>query len=69
MEGLVEKTSLSLCDTRLISFPLPQHEHLVEKVSPVTNEEGGTSWAITARDLNGDSSSTTICDAVFICNG
>ncbi|XP_042877642.1 flavin-containing monooxygenase FMO GS-OX-like 4 [Penaeus japonicus] len=49
--------------------PWIKHEHLVEKVSPVTNEEGGTSWAITARDLNGDSSSTTICDAVFICNG
>ncbi|ROT64463.1 hypothetical protein C7M84_017592 [Penaeus vannamei] len=51
------------------SAALVQHEHLVEQVSPVRNAEGGVSWAITARDLKKNTSLTTICDAVFICNG
>lgn len=47
------------------SIKLRQH---VELVKPVTTDDG-LSWAVTVQDLDTKTSSTTTCDALFICNG
>ncbi|KAK3868389.1 hypothetical protein Pcinc_026215 [Petrolisthes cinctipes] len=42
--------------------------HHVELVSPVVTDDG-TTWQVTVQDLDTKTSSTTVCDALLICNG
>lgn len=46
-----------------------QFGELVEKVSPVFKDEGSPSWSVTVKNLASDKLSTTICDALLVCNG
>ena len=46
-----------------------QLEHCVERVEPVPGRDGGTAWQVVVRDLLSGTTSTSVCDAVLVCNG
>ncbi|KAF2366274.1 Flavin monooxygenase-like [Trinorchestia longiramus] len=53
-------------------FDLEPHikfEHVVQEVKPSRPGEQDTDWLVTVRDLKTDTVSTTLCDALFVCNG
>ncbi|KAK4295256.1 hypothetical protein Pmani_032170 [Petrolisthes manimaculis] len=53
------------------NFNLNQYikfRHHVELVTPVVTDEK-TTWQVTVQDLDTKTSSTTVCDALLICNG
>lgn len=41
----------------------------VEEVKPVEQDEEPTSWSVTVKDLEDSTTTTTVCDAIFVCNG
>jgi len=44
-------------------------EHLVEHVVPSVPGDPGTGWHVTVRDLRDGGTSSTLCDALMVCNG
>ncbi|MPC17831.1 Flavin-containing monooxygenase FMO GS-OX-like 4 [Portunus trituberculatus] len=43
--------------------------HHVEKVKPVDRDDGSNGWAVTVQDLETNTTTTSFCDSILVCNG
>ncbi|XP_047480710.1 flavin-containing monooxygenase FMO GS-OX5-like isoform X4 [Penaeus chinensis] len=50
-------------------YPYIKFSHHVEEVKPIIKDSGPPSWSIKVKDLNSGEFSTTVCDALLVCNG
>lgn len=50
-------------------YPHIKFSHHVEEVKPIIKDTGPPSWSIKVKDLNSGEFSTTVCDALLVCNG
>ncbi|XP_076056876.1 uncharacterized protein LOC143034552 isoform X2 [Oratosquilla oratoria] len=50
-------------------YPYIKFKSHVEKVIPVIKEDGPPAWKVSVKDLNTQECTTTVCDAIFVCNG
>ncbi|XP_045136290.1 flavin-containing monooxygenase FMO GS-OX-like 2 [Portunus trituberculatus] len=46
-----------------------QFRHHVEKVKPVDRDDGSNGWAVTVQDLETNTTTTSFCDSILVCNG